>query len=99
MAWVAASLLNVALYIGDARAQELPLLGGENSVHDWWFLLTEWDLLPRDTVIARQVRLAGTLAWIVSAAGALSYAREPVGSEDGDAARDAGGEAPSPDAR
>ena len=39
LAWVGASLLNVSRYIGDARAQELPLLGGENSVHDWWWIL------------------------------------------------------------
>jgi hypothetical protein len=102
MAWVAASLLNVALYIGDARAQELPLLGGENTVHDWWFLLTEWDLLPRDTIIARNVRVLGTLAWITSAAGALAFARESIPSGEGRAAsgaKDAGGVAPSPGER
>ena len=75
MAWVAINLLNVALYIGDARAQELPLLGDENSVHDWWYLLTEWDLLKRDLDIARHVRIAAMLAWVLSAAGALAFAR------------------------
>lgn len=84
LAWVAVNLLNVALYIGDARAQELPLLGGENSVHDWWYLLTEWDALALDRDIARGVRMAGALAWILSAAGALAFAREgePVPAED-----------------
>ena len=76
MAWVAINLLNVAHYIGDARAQELPLLGGENAIHDWWYLLTEWDLLPHDVSIARAVRAAATLAWVVAGGGALAFARE-----------------------
>jgi len=76
MAWVAINLLNVAHYIGDARAQELPLLGGENSIHDWWYLLTEWDLLPYDLSIAQGVRAAATLAWVVAGGGALAFARE-----------------------
>lgn len=88
LAWVAVNLLNVALYIGDARAQELPLLGGENSVHDWWYLLTEWDALALDRDIARGVRMAGALAWTLSVAGALAFAREgePIPAEDDAAA-------------
>lgn len=83
MAWVAVNLLNVALYIGDARAQELPLLGGENAVHDWWYLLTEWDALARDHEIARSVRMVGALAWVVAVAGAFAFAREgePIATE------------------
>lgn len=76
MAWVAINLLNVAHYIGDARAQELPLLGGENAIHDWWYLLTEWDLLAHDVSIARAVRAVATLAWVVAGGGALAFARE-----------------------
>lgn len=76
MAWVAINLLNVAHYIGDARAQELPLLGGENAIHDWWYLLTEWDLLAHDVSIARAVRAVATLAWVVAGGGALAFVRE-----------------------
>ncbi len=86
MAWVGASLFNVATYIGDARAQELPLVGGENAVHDWWFLLTEWDLLPRDLEIARAVRGAGVLVWLLSAAGAFAFAREALDAPEGEQA-------------
>jgi len=66
MAWVGVNLLNVARYIGDARAQELPLLGGEDSIHDWWYLLINWDLLPRDLVIARWVHFLGVVAFLSS---------------------------------
>lgn len=83
MAWVAVNLLNVARYIGDSRAQELPLLGGENAVHDWWYLLTEWDLIGQDLVIARAVRAVATLVWVVAGAGALAFSREhPAPSEE-----------------
>jgi len=66
LSWVGVNLLNVARYIGDARAQELPLLGGEDSIHDWWYLLINWDLLPRDHVIARWVYFLGVVAFLSS---------------------------------
>ncbi|MGH7711823.1 MAG: hypothetical protein ACREOG_11105 [Gemmatimonadaceae bacterium] len=69
-AWVAASLGNVALYIADARAQELPLLGGENTIHDWWYLLTEWDLLAQDHTIAGWIRAASAMAFVLAVIGA-----------------------------
>ena len=69
--WVGVNLLNVARYIGDARAQDLPLLGGEDTIHDWWYLLINWDLLPRDTVIARWVHFFGAVAFLASVLGGL----------------------------
>ena len=78
-AWLGASLGNVALYIADARAQELPLLGGENAIHDWWYLLTEWDRLPQDLAIARWIRLAGALTFVAAVVGAgLSSRHAPI---------------------
>jgi len=74
-AWLGASLGNVALYIADARAQELPLLGGENVIHDWWYLLTEWDLLPQDHAIAGWVRLAGAVAFVLAVVTAALSSR------------------------
>ncbi len=75
-AWLATSLANVALYIGDARAQDLPLLGGENVIHDWWYLLTEWDMLSRDHAIAGWVRIAAALSFVVAVLGAAVSARQ-----------------------
>ena len=66
---------DVARYIGDARAQELPLLGGEDSIHDWWYLLINWDLLPRDLTIARWVHFAGAVAFLTALIGGGWYAR------------------------
>ena len=66
LSWVGVNLLNVARYVGDARAQQLPLLGGEDSIHDWWYLLINWDLLRQDLVIARWVLFAGVVAFLSS---------------------------------
>jgi len=82
MTWVGVNLLNVARYIGDARAQNLPLLGGEDSIHDWWYLLINWDLLPRDLTIARWVHFAGVVAFLTAIVGGGWYARSGSRSVD-----------------
>ena len=74
--WVGVNLLNVARYIGDARAQELPLLGGEDTIHDWWYLLINWDLLPKDRVIARWVHFFGVVAFLSSVVGGFFVLRD-----------------------
>jgi hypothetical protein len=80
LSWVVASLLNVALYVGDAQAQELPLLGGENTVHDWWFLLTEWDQLPRDGEFARSLRFgSGALTAVLLGMGLATLRESSAG--------------------
>lgn len=57
--WFGQSQVNVARYVADARAQELPLVGG--GEHDWTFLLANWDLLDADLALARAIRLAAAL--------------------------------------
>lgn len=44
------------------RARELPLLGGEAVIHDWWFLLRHYDALDRDQEIARAIWTGGAVA-------------------------------------
>ena len=57
--WFGENFLDIAPYIGDARAGTLPLLGGNTGhsspygFHDWEFLLTETDLLRYDQTLAR----------------------------------------------
>jgi hypothetical protein len=38
---------------------ELPLVGG--GEHDWNYLLTVWDALPRDMRIAHDIRFVGVI--------------------------------------
>lgn len=69
--YLAASLAGVAIYIADARAGELPLLGGERSNHDWTFLLIEMGRLDQDITIGWYVmRVAGLVFWTGLGAGA-----------------------------
>jgi len=66
LAWVAQSLVNVSIYISDARAQELDLLGGENSIHDWWYILINWDLLDADLRIGSFVRFIAAMLFLAA---------------------------------
>lgn len=69
--YLAASFAGVAVYIADARAGELPLLGGERSNHDWTFLLIEMGRLDQDTTIGWYVmRVGGLIFWTGLVAGA-----------------------------
>jgi len=67
-AWLSMSLSNLAVYIGDARAEELPLvsLGGGDPIHDWNYLLGSLHLLPRDTAIAGLVHFVALAALVLS---------------------------------
>jgi hypothetical protein len=57
--WLAFSLHNLALYVGDARHQDLPLLGmSSDPVHDWNYLLGWAGLLAWDQRFAGLIRLA-----------------------------------------
>jgi hypothetical protein len=45
------NLLNISKYAADARAQSLPLLGGNKVYHDWNFLLRKMNILEYDYAI------------------------------------------------
>jgi len=61
MFWVGERLLNVSVYAGDSIKMQLPLLGGQDSVHDWNYLLDRAGLLAATPKIAMLIRLGGTL--------------------------------------
>jgi hypothetical protein len=64
--WLGESLMNVAVYLGDARAQALPLVGGH--IHDWNWLLGRAGLLEQCEPLGRLLHLAASgvvaLAWL-----------------------------------
>jgi hypothetical protein len=64
-AWLATNFYNVATYLADARAQELPLVsvgGGAGEVmHDWHYMLSHLHLLAWDTRFASFARLIAFL--------------------------------------
>ena len=55
--WLGASVLNVARYMKDARAQELPLVGGGD--HDWTEIFSRWNVLASDVRIGGLFSLLG----------------------------------------
>ncbi|MGE0397508.1 MAG: hypothetical protein AB7T06_12365 [Kofleriaceae bacterium] len=78
--WAAQNLFNIARYMADARAKELPLVGG--GEHDFEHIFTRWGVLHRDLAIAKDVRviawiiIVGTVAWIAWRAVATRRSRD-----------------------
>ena len=79
--WVGESILNVSVYAGDAVALQLPLLGGENSIHDWNYLLTSMNLLTSTAAIGGGIRLLGTMAIVVAGTGSFWFATKASDAE------------------
>jgi hypothetical protein len=74
--WVAQNLWNISVYVGDARAEELPLVGG--GEHDWAYLLGELGWLERDQAIGQLVRAAGMLAFLAAMMLCFANLRTPA---------------------
>lgn len=71
--WLGQSMINVSVYVKDARAMDLPLVsigGGGDTIHDWHWLLTKFGLLARDQVIGNLFYGTGVLIML----GAIIYA-------------------------
>ena len=71
--WLGISLVDLARYVGDARALELPLvsMSPDGGDHDWNWLLDRFDLLRYDTRIAAAIRRAAAALLLTAlAAGA-----------------------------
>lgn len=62
--WMGQNCWNISVYIRDARAQELPLVGG--GEHDWALLLGSAGLLHHDQAIGGAVYLAGVMLYLVA---------------------------------
>jgi len=70
--WCFENLLDIAVYMADARALVLPLIGGLGvEGHDWRNLFMRFGLLEQDTAIAAKTRFVGwagmiaTWAWFL----------------------------------
>ena len=55
--WFFENWLNIARYLADARALQLPLVG--QGDHDWNTILSRWNLLQYDTRIAATLTFLG----------------------------------------
>ncbi len=59
LVWLGENGLNVARYMADARAGELPLVGG--GEHDWLEIFARWGVVAHDTRIAGFTRVLAVL--------------------------------------
>lgn len=71
--WVGENILNVSNYAGDALRMQLPLLFGDDSIHDWNWLLFYTGHLRSTATIALTLRTLGTLV-IITACAWSAYA-------------------------
>ena len=63
--WIAVNLFDVAIYIKDARAMDLPLLIS-GSTHDWNHILTVMGLIDFDLIIGNIVFGIGIIYFLLS---------------------------------
>jgi hypothetical protein len=67
--WIAQNFWNISVYASDARAQELPLVGG--GEHDWAYMLGRLGMLARDKATGHDFWLIGVVLYLTSIAGGL----------------------------
>lgn len=76
--WVGESLINVSVYAGDSIEMQLPLLGGNDSIHDWNYLLDHMGWLSHTNGIAKALHLTAALIIIAATLWAIiAAARSP----------------------
>ncbi len=63
--WLGHNLINISVYVADARARQLPLLGGSAVEHDWWVMLGMLNLLEYDQLIGNMFFGMAILVFIV----------------------------------
>lgn len=64
--YLAENLMNISIYISDARVKRLPLLGGNKVHHDWAYILGELNLLESDILIGEIVFFIAVLVMLIS---------------------------------
>lgn len=79
--WVSQSLFNISVYVKDARVRALPLIGGDNAIHDWNWLLGRLGLLSWDQAIGSAIYAIGLLVFAVSILGGLYYSLNDQGAD------------------
>lgn len=72
--WVGINLLDVAIYMKDARIQALPLLGGEAVTHDWFYLFGRLGWLSMDQRIGNFVYFWGCVLGAIAVGTGFYFA-------------------------
>jgi hypothetical protein len=67
--WTGQNLFVISLYVKDAQAMALPLVsigGGEDTIHDWNYILSRLGLLRWDRAVGSMIYLSGIAIVIAS---------------------------------
>lgn len=72
--WVGESILNVSVYASDSLAMQLPLLGGQDSIHDWNYMLERLGILTHTAAVGGSLRMIGTLVILAAVVWSLTLA-------------------------
>ena len=72
--WVGENMMDVSLYIRDAPVRVLPLLGGRRSGHDWYYLLSQWDLLDSADMLADLMFYTGIFICVAAITAGIAWA-------------------------
>lgn len=64
--WLGQNLINISVYAADARAKELPLLGGSIVYHDWEYILGTLNLLQFDITIGYLIFAASIIIFLIT---------------------------------
>lgn len=80
LGWLGTNLFDVATYVADARALELPLVtpfGGDGEIiHDWNWMLEQMGWLEHDLAISAFLRLLGSGSFLVFLISGVWLVRE-----------------------
>ncbi len=74
--WLGENLTNISIYVSDANAQALVLLG--DGGHDWFMLLNMWGILPHDKLIGDLLWHSGVMLILTGIMWALMYSHKSV---------------------
>lgn len=68
LVWAGQNVVNVGVYASDAVLMELPLVGGENALHDWHYILLSLHLLQYTPIIGTVIKVSGWLIMFTATA-------------------------------
>jgi hypothetical protein len=78
LCWVGENFWDVSIYAKDGRDMALPLLGGDGTIHDWNWILSQLGWLPYTELVGSLIYAIGTLIYISAIGLAIYFSRQPA---------------------
>lgn len=64
--WFSQSIINVSIYAKDAIFMDLPLIGGENVIHDWNYIFSNLNILEYSSKVSYYITLIAIIFYILA---------------------------------